>query len=113
MLPAIAREAARRFADATAYVAPDGWGLSYRDLDRVSDELAVGRDTEFAVTRSFIALGGALLEEEGVGRELELAVSHAIAQQHLPAGERGAVVQTPERRDRALVEQRDDATARD
>src|SRR5256886_15377416 len=42
MLPAIAREAARRFADATAYVAPDGWTLSYRDLDRVSDELAVG-----------------------------------------------------------------------
>ena len=42
MLPAIAREAARRFADATAYVAPDGWALSYRELDRVSDELAVG-----------------------------------------------------------------------
>src|SRR2546429_911359 len=42
MLPAIAREAARRFADATAYVAPDGWTLSYRDLDRASDELAVG-----------------------------------------------------------------------
>jgi acyl-CoA synthetase (AMP-forming)/AMP-acid ligase II len=42
MLPAIAREAARQFADATAYVAPDGWELSYRDLDRVSDELAAG-----------------------------------------------------------------------
>ncbi len=42
MLPAIAREAARQFADATAYVAPDGWELSYRDLDRASDELAVG-----------------------------------------------------------------------
>lgn len=42
MLPATAREAARRFADAIAYVAPDGWTLSYRDLDRVSDELAMG-----------------------------------------------------------------------
>ena len=42
MLPAIAREAAERFADATAYVAPDGWTLTYRDLDRFSDELAVG-----------------------------------------------------------------------
>jgi acyl-CoA synthetase (AMP-forming)/AMP-acid ligase II len=42
MLSATAREAARRFADATAYVAPDGWTLSYRDLDRVSDEVAVG-----------------------------------------------------------------------
>ena len=38
MLPATTREAARRFADATAYVAPDGWALSYRDLDRVSAE---------------------------------------------------------------------------
>jgi non-ribosomal peptide synthetase component E (peptide arylation enzyme) len=42
MLPVTAGEAGRRFADATAYVAPDGWELSYRDLDRVSDELAVG-----------------------------------------------------------------------
>jgi acyl-CoA synthetase (AMP-forming)/AMP-acid ligase II len=42
MLSATAREAARRFADATAYVAPDGWTLSYRDLDRISDEVAVG-----------------------------------------------------------------------
>jgi acyl-CoA synthetase (AMP-forming)/AMP-acid ligase II len=42
MLPAIAREAAERFADVTAYVAPDGWTLTYRDLDRISDELAVG-----------------------------------------------------------------------
>ena len=41
MLPAIAASR-RQFADATAYVAPDGWALSYRDLDRVSDELAVG-----------------------------------------------------------------------
>src|SRR5919106_487951 len=42
MLPATAREAAGRFGDAPAYVAPDGWSLSYGELDRVSDELAVG-----------------------------------------------------------------------
>jgi acyl-CoA synthetase (AMP-forming)/AMP-acid ligase II len=42
MLPSTTREAARRFADATAYVAADGWTLSYRDLDRVSDEVAAG-----------------------------------------------------------------------
>src|SRR5207247_4546775 len=76
-------------------------------------ELAVRRDAEFAVTRSFIALGGAFLEEEGIGRKLELAVSHSIAQQHLSAGEGRAVLQTPERRDRALVEQRDNAAVRD
>jgi acyl-CoA synthetase (AMP-forming)/AMP-acid ligase II len=42
MLPVTAREAARRFGDATAYVAPDGWTLRYADLDRISDEVAIG-----------------------------------------------------------------------
>jgi acyl-CoA synthetase (AMP-forming)/AMP-acid ligase II len=42
MLPVTASEAGRRFADATAYVAPDGGALNYGDLDRVSDEVAVG-----------------------------------------------------------------------
>lgn len=42
MLPATAREAARRFGDAPAYVTPSGWSITYADLDRVSDELAVG-----------------------------------------------------------------------
>src|SRR5205085_7553169 len=35
-------EAARRFGDAPAYVAENGMMLSYADLDRASDELAVG-----------------------------------------------------------------------
>ncbi|MGQ0802861.1 MAG: class I adenylate-forming enzyme family protein [Actinomycetota bacterium] len=42
MLPEITRAAARRFADATAYVTPSGWALTYTDLDRVSDEVAAG-----------------------------------------------------------------------
>ncbi len=42
VLPATTREAARRFAAATAYFAPDGWPISYRDLDHISDEVAVG-----------------------------------------------------------------------
>jgi acyl-CoA synthetase (AMP-forming)/AMP-acid ligase II len=40
MLPRIAHGAARRFGEATAYVAPDGWTLSYRELDRHSDQVA-------------------------------------------------------------------------
>jgi acyl-CoA synthetase (AMP-forming)/AMP-acid ligase II len=36
------RTAAHRFGDRTAVVAPDGWHLSYRDLDRCSDEVAAG-----------------------------------------------------------------------
>jgi acyl-CoA synthetase (AMP-forming)/AMP-acid ligase II len=42
MLPQTIAEAARRFGDRTAYVAPDGRRLSYADVDRVSDEAAVG-----------------------------------------------------------------------
>jgi acyl-CoA synthetase (AMP-forming)/AMP-acid ligase II len=42
MLPATIAEAARRFADRTAYVAETGCELSYAALERVSDEVAVG-----------------------------------------------------------------------
>jgi Acyl-CoA synthetases (AMP-forming)/AMP-acid ligases II len=42
MLPRITLEAARRFGNATAYVAPDGWALSYADLDRLSDRVTTG-----------------------------------------------------------------------
>jgi acyl-CoA synthetase (AMP-forming)/AMP-acid ligase II len=42
MLAATLREAAHRFGDSTAYVAPDGWEVGYRALDRISDEVAVG-----------------------------------------------------------------------
>jgi len=42
MLPVTLREAARRFADAAAYETEAGWALSYRDVDRVSDEVAGG-----------------------------------------------------------------------
>lgn len=41
-LPWTIAEAARRFADRTAYVTPAGWSLSYTDIDRISDEVAVG-----------------------------------------------------------------------
>jgi len=41
-LPWTIAEAARRFADRTAYVTPLGWPLSYADVDRISDEVAVG-----------------------------------------------------------------------
>jgi acyl-CoA synthetase (AMP-forming)/AMP-acid ligase II len=42
MLGPTTREAARRFGDRTAYVTERGWSLTYRDLDRSSDEIAVG-----------------------------------------------------------------------
>jgi acyl-CoA synthetase (AMP-forming)/AMP-acid ligase II len=42
MLAATAREAAQRFGDRTAYVTEAGWSLSYREIDRCSDEIASG-----------------------------------------------------------------------
>jgi acyl-CoA synthetase (AMP-forming)/AMP-acid ligase II len=42
MLSPTIAEAARRFGDRTAYIAPTGWELSYADIDRISDEVAVG-----------------------------------------------------------------------
>src|SRR5438034_53994 len=42
MLDELPHEAAKRFGDATAYVSAAGWGLSYRQLDQLSDEAAVG-----------------------------------------------------------------------
>ncbi len=42
MLDRTVTEAAERWGDRTAYVAPNGWSLSYRELDRLSDEAAVG-----------------------------------------------------------------------
>ena len=45
-LAATVREAARRFGDRTAFVDPDGSRLSYEDLDRRSDQVAVGLGAE-------------------------------------------------------------------
>lgn len=42
MLAVTLREAARRFADTPAYLTEAGWALSFTDLDRISDEAAVG-----------------------------------------------------------------------
>ena len=42
MLGAVAKEAAERFGDDTAYVASDGTTISYRELDRLADQVAAG-----------------------------------------------------------------------
>jgi acyl-CoA synthetase (AMP-forming)/AMP-acid ligase II len=42
MIPTTVAEAARRFGDRIAYVTESGWSLSYADLHRISDEVAVG-----------------------------------------------------------------------
>jgi acyl-CoA synthetase (AMP-forming)/AMP-acid ligase II len=56
MLPETTREAARRFPDATAYVTASGWPITYRNLDRVSDELAVGMARRGVTAGDVVAL---------------------------------------------------------
>src|SRR5262245_8225273 len=56
MLPPTIVEAARRFADRTAYVTPTGWALSYADVDRISDEVAVGLAARGVVQGDVVAL---------------------------------------------------------
>jgi acyl-CoA synthetase (AMP-forming)/AMP-acid ligase II len=54
VLAATVTTAARRFGDRTCLVAPSGWELSYRALDRASDEAAV------ALSRRGLGEGGVL-----------------------------------------------------
>jgi acyl-CoA synthetase (AMP-forming)/AMP-acid ligase II len=55
-LPWTIAEAARRFADRTAYVTPLGWSLSYADVDRLSDEVAVGLSARGVSAGDVVAL---------------------------------------------------------
>lgn len=56
MLDLIVRQAAERWGDATWLVAPDGWSLTYRDLDRISDEVAAGLLAEGLAEGDLVAL---------------------------------------------------------
>ena len=56
MIPTTVAEAARRFGDRIAYVSEHGWSLSYADLDRISDEVAVGLAREGVGEGDVVAL---------------------------------------------------------
>lgn len=56
MLAETLREAARRFGAAPAYVTEEGWPLAFEDLDRVSDEVAVGLRARGLATGDVLAL---------------------------------------------------------
>ncbi len=49
MLPEVVNEARRRYGHSTAYATAEGWDISYADLDRLSDEAAVGLAGRFRV----------------------------------------------------------------
>jgi acyl-CoA synthetase (AMP-forming)/AMP-acid ligase II len=56
MLDVVVREAAERWGDATCLVAPAGWSLSYAQLDRLSDDVAVGLLAEGVAEGDVVAL---------------------------------------------------------
>lgn len=56
MLPGLIGEAARRFGDATAIVAEERWTVSYGELDRASDEVAVALARRGVAPGAVIAL---------------------------------------------------------
>jgi len=56
MLPRTTREAAHRFGDGTAWVAPAGWPISYAALDRVTDRVAAGLAARGVAAGDVIAL---------------------------------------------------------
>src|SRR4051794_13977209 len=49
-------EAARRFGSTTAFLAADGWPLSYQQLDDLSDEVAVALGTHGVRAGDLVAL---------------------------------------------------------
>src|SRR5689334_10560138 len=56
MIPSTVAEAARRFGDRIAYVTERGWPLTYSDVDRISDEVAVGLAREGVGEGDVVAL---------------------------------------------------------
>ncbi|HVX18532.1 MAG TPA: class I adenylate-forming enzyme family protein [Acidimicrobiales bacterium] len=56
MLASTVTEAARRFGGAIAFAAADGWHVSFRDLDQLSDEAAVGLAARGVGARDVVAL---------------------------------------------------------
>src|SRR5262249_4976135 len=56
MIPSVVAEAARRFGDRIAYVTERGWPLTYTDVDRISDEVAVGLAREGVTEGDVVAL---------------------------------------------------------
>lgn len=56
MLGDVAKEAAERFGDTIAYVSPTGWEVSYRELDRMADEVAAGLSAQGVREGDVVAL---------------------------------------------------------
>jgi acyl-CoA synthetase (AMP-forming)/AMP-acid ligase II len=56
MIPNTVAEAARRFGDRIAYVTERGWPLTYADVHRISDEVAVGLAREGVGVGDVVAL---------------------------------------------------------
>lgn len=100
MLGEIVREAGRRFGDASAYVSADGWEITYRQLDRLSDELAAGLARRGIAEGDVVALALPSTPEYPVAY-LALAKLGAIAagiNERLSSREQAAILEVAEPR---------------
>jgi acyl-CoA synthetase (AMP-forming)/AMP-acid ligase II len=100
MLGELTREVARRFGDAPQYVATEGWPLTYRDLDRLSDEVAAGLRKRGVGTGDVVALVLPALPEYPVAYVAAAKVGAITAgvNPRLSAPERAAVLDIAEPR---------------
>ena len=56
MLPEIVRQAATKFNDSSAYISQDGFRITYRELDQISEEVAAWMKSKGLVEGSVLAL---------------------------------------------------------
>jgi acyl-CoA synthetase (AMP-forming)/AMP-acid ligase II len=100
MLPVTLREAARRHGEVPAYVTPLGWSLSYTDLDRLSDGVAVALGRRGVGPGDVVALVLPPGAEYAVAylAVAKLGAITAGVNDRLTAGERAGVLQLAEPR---------------
>lgn len=96
MLAETAAEAARRFGDRPALVADEGWSLSFADLHRLSDEVAVGMSRRGVGEGDVVSLVLPSIPEHVVAyvAAAKLGAVTAAVNGKLAAAEREAVLAT-------------------
>ncbi len=95
MLDQVIRQAAEQWGDRTVLVAANGWSLSYRDLDRISDEVARGLALAGVGAGDVVALVLPQVPEHVIAyaAAAKLGAITAGVNHRLTAGERQAVVE--------------------
>jgi len=94
MLDVTVRQAAERWGDATWMVGPSGWALTYSELDRLSDEVAVGLLERGITEGSVVAIALPSIPEYSViyAAAAKVGAITAGVNHRLTSSERDAVI---------------------